>query len=88
MGGFQGQVTVTNTGTDPTTSWTVTLTFPSGQRITQIWSGRTSGTASPYTVTNESYNGALAPGASTIFGFLATAPGTGGSATTTCTRTP
>lgn len=87
-GAYQGQVTVTNTGTTPTTSWTVTLTLPSGQQITQLWGFRTSSTASPYVVTNESYNGALAPGASTSFGFLATSTGTGGSATTTCTRTP
>jgi hypothetical protein len=86
-GGYQGQVTVTNTGTTPTTSWTVTLTLPSGQSISQIWNAHTSSTASPYTVTNETYNGALAPGASAAFGFLATTPGTGGSATTACTRT-
>ncbi len=87
-GGFQGQVTVTNAGTTPTTSWTVTLTFPGGQRITQIWNARTNSTASPYAVTNESYNGTLAPGASVAFGFLAASPGTGGPAATTCTRTP
>ncbi len=87
-GGFQGQVTVTNTGANPTTSWTVTITFGSGQRITQIWNARTNNTASPYTVTNESYNGAIAPGASAMFGFLATSSGTWASATTTCARTP
>ncbi|GAA1797371.1 hypothetical protein GCM10009682_18740 [Luedemannella flava] len=87
--GFQGQVLVTNTGTTATTSWTVTLTFDSGQKITQIWNARTSSTASPYAITNESYNGALAPGATATFGFLGTGPGISGSATTaTCTRTP
>ncbi|MEO3858233.1 cellulose binding domain-containing protein [Acrocarpospora sp. B8E8] len=87
-GAFQGQVTVTNTGTTPTTGWTVTLTFPNGQQITQIWGARTSGTASPYTITNESYNGTLAPNASTTFGFLANWSGTNNPPTTTCTRTP
>ena len=86
--GFQGQVVVTNTGATATTSWTVTLTLGNGQKITQIWGGRTSSTASPYVITNESYNGALAPGASTTFGFLATSPGTGGATGATCTRTP
>jgi lysophospholipase L1-like esterase len=87
-GAFQGQVTVTNAGTTATTGWTVTLTFPTGQRITQIWGGRTDGTASPYTITNESYNGALAPNVSTTFGFLATWSGTNNSPTVTCVRTP
>jgi lysophospholipase L1-like esterase len=87
-GAFQGQVTVTNTGTTATTGWTVTLTFPAGQRITQIWGGRTGSTASPYTITNESYNGALASNVSTTFGFLATSSGADNSPTATCIRTP
>ena len=58
-GGFQGEVTVTNTGTTPTSSWTVTMTFANGQRITQIWGARTTQTASPYTITNESWNALL-----------------------------
>ncbi|MFC4590623.1 cellulose binding domain-containing protein [Sphaerisporangium corydalis] len=85
-GAFQGQVTVTNTGTTTTTGWTVTLTFSSGQRITQIWGARTDGTASPYVIANESYNGTLAPAAATTFGFLAS--GTGDPPTATCVRTP
>lgn len=87
-GAFQGQVTVTNTGTTATTGWTVTITFPNGQAITQIWGARTSNTASPYTITNETYNGALAPNASTTFGFLASSSGTNTAPTTTCGRTP
>ncbi|MEU4537691.1 cellulose binding domain-containing protein [Streptosporangium sp. NPDC023825] len=87
-GGSQGKVTVTNTGTTGTTGWTVTLTFPDGQRITQIWGARTDSTAGPYTITNESYNGSLAPSGSTTFGFLATSSGTATPPTATCTPTP
>ncbi|MFC6080232.1 cellulose binding domain-containing protein [Sphaerisporangium aureirubrum] len=87
-GGFQGQVTVTNSGTTAMTGWTVTLTFPDGQRITQTWGARTDSTASPYAFRNESYNGALAPGASTTFGFLANWSGTNTAPTVTCARTP
>lgn len=87
-GGFQGQVTVTNTGTTATTGWTVTLTFANGQAVTQLWGARTASTASPYTVTNETYNGVLAAGASTTFGFLASWNGTNTAPTATCTRTP
>jgi chitodextrinase/lysophospholipase L1-like esterase len=87
-GAFQGEVAVTNTGTTATTGWSVRLTFPNGQVITQIWGGRTSNTASPYTITNESYNGTLAPNASTTFGFLATWNGTNAAPTASCTRVP
>jgi hypothetical protein len=88
QGAFQGQVTVTNTGAIATTGWTVTLSFPDGQVITQLWGGRTSNTASPYTITNESYNGGLGPNASASFGFIASWSGTNGAPTVTCTRTP
>lgn len=87
-GGFQGAVTITNTTTTPTTAWSTTLTFANGQRITQIWGGRTSQTASPYTVTNETYNGVLAAGATTTFGFLGSWSTTNTAPTVTCTRTP
>jgi ligand-binding SRPBCC domain-containing protein len=87
-GGFQGQVTVTNTGTNATRSWTVTLTFANGQAITQLWGAGTASTASPYTITNLSYNGALGPNASTTFGFLASWNGTNTAPTVSCTSTP
>jgi len=87
-GGFQGQVTVTNTGGNATTGWTVTLTFADGQAITQLWGARTTSTASPYTITNETYNGALAPSRSTTFGFLASGDGATAAPTVTCSRTP
>ena len=87
-GGFQGQVTVTNTGTTATRSWTVTLTFANGQAITQLWGASTASTASPYTITNLSYNGALSPNASTTFGFLASWNGTNTAPTVSCTATP
>jgi len=87
-GGFQGEVTVTNTGTNSTTGWTVVMTFANGQVITQIWGGRTSQTASPYTVTPESWNAVLGPGASTMFGFLANWNGANNAPALTCARTP
>ncbi|MEX3106700.1 MULTISPECIES: cellulose binding domain-containing protein [unclassified Streptomyces] len=85
QGGYQGEVTVTNTSTSPATGWTVTVVPGTGARITQAWNGTLStaadGTA---TVTNASWNGALAPGGSAAFGFIASTPGTP-SATVTCT---
>jgi mannan endo-1,4-beta-mannosidase len=87
-GGFQGGVTVTNTGTTATTGWTLTITFGAGQRITQIWGGKTTQTASPYTVTPESWNAALAPNASATIGFLGSWTGSNPAPTVSCSRTP
>jgi mannan endo-1,4-beta-mannosidase len=86
--GFQADVRVTNTGTNATTGWGVTLTFPNGQRITQLWSGRTNQTGSPYTITNESWNGTIGAGQSVTFGFLGSWSGTNDAPALTCSRTP
>jgi poly(3-hydroxybutyrate) depolymerase len=74
-GGFQGEVTVTAGAA--LTGWRVGWTFPAGQSITQIWSGRNTGSASAPSVVNETYNGNLGAGTSTTFGFLGSGTGTG-----------
>ncbi|MEO3871669.1 cellulose binding domain-containing protein [Nonomuraea sp. B12E4] len=84
QGGFQGEVTVRNTGTAPRSSWTVRWTFAGGQQITQIWGGTLSAGGSAVTVQNASWNGLLTPGASTTFGFLASWNGTNPAPTPTC----
>ncbi|MCG8926296.1 cellulose binding domain-containing protein [Lentzea sp. CC55] len=67
-GGFQAEVTVTNPGATATTGWTVRFTLPGGHVVTQLWGGTASGQV---TVTNAAYNGAIGPGSSTTFGFIA-----------------
>jgi hypothetical protein len=69
-GGFQGEVTIRNTGTAPIQGWSVSWTLSGGQAITQIWSARGSTTGNTMTATNAGWNGTLAPGSSTTFGFL------------------
>ncbi|WP_434743168.1 cellulose binding domain-containing protein [Micromonospora sp. SH-82] len=83
QGGFQGEVTVRNTGTTRTTSWTVTITQPAGTRITQVWNAELTGSGGTSTARNVGWNGALNPGAETSFGFLGS--GTPGTPTLTCT---
>ncbi|MDW8810109.1 GDSL-type esterase/lipase family protein [Streptomyces scabiei] len=88
QGGYQGEVTVTNTSSSAVAGWTVTVVPADGARLTQVWNG-TSVTAADgtVTVTNASWNGTLAAGASASFGFVASAPTTAGtpSATVACT---
>jgi lysophospholipase L1-like esterase len=80
--GFQGEVTVANTGAAALTGWTAGFTLPGGQSLGQVWGGTASGT-SVVTVKNVNYNGALGAGASTSFGFQAN--GAASTPTVTCT---
>ncbi|MEO3930474.1 glycoside hydrolase N-terminal domain-containing protein [Micromonosporaceae bacterium B7E4] len=73
-GGFQAEVTVT-AGSSPIRGWTVSWTFPNGQVVNQMWSGSYTQSGASVTVTNSSYNGSLAAGASTTFGFIANVSG-------------
>ncbi|MFY1699861.1 cellulose binding domain-containing protein [Solwaraspora sp. WMMA2101] len=80
--GFVATVTVTAAST-PLTSWLVTLNLPGGASVSSMWNGVVSGTSGTVTVTNQSYNGRLAAGQSTSFGFQGAGNGSG--ATATCT---
>ena len=74
-GGFQGQVTV-KAGSAAISSWTVTITLASGQTITQLWNGSLTSSGTTATVKNLSYNGSVAAGATTTFGYLGSGSGT------------
>jgi lysophospholipase L1-like esterase len=71
-GAFQGEVAVKNTSTTATSAWTTTFTFANGQQTTQVWNATLAQSGATVTAHNLTYNGNLAPGASTSFGFLAT----------------
>lgn len=62
-------------GSRPITSWTVTLTFADGQKVSQAWNATLSTSGSTVTARNVSYNGTLGAGARTTFGFLGSRSG-------------
>ncbi|WP_332108208.1 cellulose binding domain-containing protein [Phytohabitans suffuscus] len=70
-GGFQGEVTVRNTGTTARSAWTASFTFGAGQQITQAWNATVTQTGAAVTARNLSWNGNLPAGGTTSFGFLA-----------------
>ncbi|MGE5290489.1 MAG: glycoside hydrolase family 6 protein [Micromonosporaceae bacterium] len=72
QGGFVANMTVTNTGTTALTSWTVTFAFPGDQHVTNFWNTSLTQSGENVTATNVSYNGNVAAGASTSFGFQGT----------------
>ncbi|MBQ0977292.1 cellulase family glycosylhydrolase [Micromonospora sp. M61] len=74
--GYQGQITVTNDTSTQITSWRVEFDLPSSSTVSQSWNAQQSTSGSRYTFTNVSWNGTLAAGASTSFGFLVNGSGT------------
>ncbi|MFB6392358.1 endo-1,4-beta-xylanase [Polymorphospora lycopeni] len=81
-GGFVATVRVT-AGSSGTNSWTVTLTLPAGAAVTNTWNAQASGNSGTVRFANVAYNGRVAAGQSTEFGFQGTGSGTG--MTPTCT---
>ncbi len=84
-GGFQAGVTVTNAGASALNGWTVRLTLPSGQTISSLWNGVNSGTSGAITVKNAAYNGTIAGGGSTTFGYTGTGDGSQTPSNISCT---
>ena len=86
-GAFQGEITVTNSGTSTINGWTVTATFPSGVTITQMWGG-TFAPASGTVTIRPTYNASIGAGQSTTTGFIANASGSAGATATVSCTTP
>jgi hypothetical protein len=84
QGGFQGNVRVT-AGSAAISAWTVTWTFANGQTVSQAWGATVTASGSAVTAKNVSYNGSLAAGAGTDFGFIGTWTGTNAVPTVSCT---
>jgi beta-glucosidase len=73
--GFTGAVTLLNSGTATINGWTLKFSFAGTQQVTQGWSATWSQSGTAVTATNLSWNGTLAPGASTSIGFNGTYTG-------------
>jgi mannan endo-1,4-beta-mannosidase len=82
-GGFQAEVRVT-AGSAAIKTWTVTWTYANGQTVTQAWNATVTGSGSNVSARNVSYNGSLAAGAGTTFGFLGSWNGTNSAPALSC----
>jgi endo-1,4-beta-xylanase len=72
-GGFTASVTINNTSASAISGWTLQFTFPGDQKITSSWNtGSNSQSGAAVTLTNASYNGAIAAGGNTSIGFQGT----------------
>jgi glucuronoarabinoxylan endo-1,4-beta-xylanase len=70
-GGFQGEITVQNTGSSALNGWTLTFSFTAGQTITQMWGGTPAQSGGNVTVTPADYTRSIPAGGSVTVGFLA-----------------
>ena len=61
--GFTGNLSLTNSGTAPLTSWAVTWTYSGNQQITQAWNSNYTQSGRSVTLTNASWNATIAAGA-------------------------
>lgn len=76
-GGFQGSLSITNTGTSSINGWSLVFSFANGQTITQAWNANASQSGSQVTITNLPYDGTIAPGSTlSSVGFLGSWNGT------------
>ncbi|BBH69472.1 hypothetical protein ACTI_61570 [Actinoplanes sp. OR16] len=86
-GGFQGTVTV-KAGSAAINGWTVSWTWPNGQRFTNSWNASVTTSGEVVTAKNAPYNGSLAAGASTSWGFTASSGTTNSAPSTVSCTTP
>ncbi|GDY31873.1 cellulose binding domain-containing protein [Gandjariella thermophila] len=72
--GYQGRYTIT-AGDTALSGWRVEFDLPAGTTVGSYWDATETVSGNHYTFTNREYNGAVAAGASTGFGFLASGSG-------------
>lgn len=69
QGGFQGIVTVRNTGTAPINGWTLRWTFANGETVREMWNATPRQFGATVNAVNVDYNPQIAPGASVEVGY-------------------
>jgi cellulose 1,4-beta-cellobiosidase len=84
--GFNANVTVT-AGSSAIKSWRVTWTWGGNQSIVNAWSATVTSSGTSVTANNLGYNGSVAAGGRTSFGFQASYSGTITAPTLTCSAT-
>ncbi|MEU0850975.1 cellulase family glycosylhydrolase [Streptomyces flaveolus] len=70
-GGFQGEITVRNTGATPLGTWTLAFAFADGQTVTNMWGGTPTQHAGAVSVAPASYTSTVPAGGSVTLGFTA-----------------
>jgi cellulose 1,4-beta-cellobiosidase len=85
--GFTANITVSNPGGATTKTWKVTWTWGGNQSLVNSWSATVTQSGTAVTANSLSYNGTIAAGGNTSFGFQAGFSGTITAPTLTCSAT-
>jgi cellulase/cellobiase CelA1 len=75
QGGFQADVTITNTATTGIDGWSLTWTFAGGQQLSQAWNATYSAVGATVTAGNVAWNATIPAGGTAGFGFIASGTG-------------
>ncbi|MFJ2954111.1 cellulose binding domain-containing protein [Streptomyces sp. NPDC087270] len=73
--GYTGQYEISNASDSPLDGWTLSFRLPAGSTIGSLWNGAYTVSGQTVTVTPDSWNRTLAPGATADIGFTANVPG-------------
>ncbi|GIF06889.1 cellulose binding domain-containing protein [Actinoplanes siamensis] len=71
-GGFVAEVTLTNTATTPVNGWSLTVSLGGDQHVTSSWAAKWVQSGSTVTLTNETWNATIQPGAGITVGLVGT----------------
>lgn len=71
QGGFQGDITLRNTGSTPLSAWRLAFAFADGQTVTNMWGGTATQSGGAVSVTPASYTSTVPAGGSVSIGFIA-----------------
>ncbi|MGA5305746.1 cellulose binding domain-containing protein [Nucisporomicrobium flavum] len=71
-GGFVTEVKLTNTATTAVNGWSLVLSLGGDQRVTSSWAAKWAQSGSTVTVTNETWNATIQPGADLTLGLVGT----------------
>ncbi|MFS8097533.1 cellulose binding domain-containing protein [Lentzea alba] len=68
-GGYNADVTITNTGTAPINGWTLRWKFTRGQIVTDMWNATGKQSGADVSATNVSYTATIAVGGTQVVGY-------------------
>ncbi|MCQ9184370.1 cellulose binding domain-containing protein, partial [Streptomyces sp. IBSBF 2953] len=69
-GGFQGEITLRNTGATPISAWRLAFAFADGQTVASMWGGTAAQSGGSVTVTPVAYTSTVPAGGSVTVGFI------------------
>jgi chitinase len=72
--GYVAGYRITNASDESVTGWKLEFDLPEGQKLTGLWNGTVHNEGSHYTVTGESWNGAIPAGGKVSVGFEVSIP--------------